>query len=98
MTTANQQGGYLKRLSVSRDGESTSITTFRERFLQKCENYVLQVPRFITSVTPNMNLISEVMFELKMRGNVGVLPENAPGNIVNQPEFTPTPYKSWSEP
>ena len=92
MTTANQKGGYLKRLSVSRDGESTSITTFRERFLKKTENYVLQIPRFITSATPKLNLISEAMFSIYVRANVAYLLPAAPVYT-----FTPTNYRSWSE-
>ena len=92
MTTANQKGGYLKRLSVSRDGESTSITTFRERFLKKTENYVLQIPRFITSATPKLNLISEAMFSIYPRANVANPPA---ANALYT--FTPTNYRSWSE-
>ena len=92
MTTANQKGGYLKRLSVSRDGESTSITTFRDRFLKKTENYVLQIPRFITSATPKLNLISEAMFSIYERANVAYLLPAAPVYT-----FTPTNYRSWSE-
>ena len=92
MTTANQKGGYLKRLSVSRDGESTSITTFRDRFLKKTENYVLQIPRFITSATPKLNLISEAMFSIYERANVANPPPAAPVYT-----FTPTNYRSWSE-
>ena len=97
MTTANQRGGYIKKLSVSRDGDSKSVTTFRDQFLKKTQNYVLQIPRFVTNVTPPLNLISEVMFELLPRGNVGVLPANVGANLIIKNAFTAKPYRSWSE-
>lgn len=98
MTTANQRGGYLKRLSISRDGESTSLTTFAELFLKKTDNYVLQIPRFVTSIMPPINLITEIMFEILPRGNVGVLPENAGANLLEgSHQFAAQPYRCWSE-
>ena len=97
MTTANQRGGYLKKLSISRDGKPTSITTFTDMFLKKTNNYVLQIPKFIMSVTPPLNLITEVMFEILTRANVGTLPENAPANAILNNQFIAKPYRCWSE-
>ena len=39
MTTANQKGGFLKTLTITRDGSSESNTMLKNNFLKKTENY-----------------------------------------------------------
>ena len=67
-TIANLKGGLLKTLIVSRTASSTSLTTLKDDFIKKAENYVCQIPQFIMNNATVLSLLTEVMFEVRIMG------------------------------
>ena len=55
MTTANLKGGFVKTLTISRDGSSSNVSILKNTFLKKTSNYVLQMRNFITNITPPLS-------------------------------------------
>ena len=98
MTTANLKGGFIKTLTVSRDGSSTSYSILKNPFLKKTNNYVCQMTHFITNITPPLNQITEVMFEIKLKGDedepVGAEDFDDDWKDPAWTRFTPTPHFS----
>lgn len=102
MSVANSKGGYVKTLEVSRDNSNRSVTMLKDEFLQKTENYTLNVMNFITNTAPPLNTIDEVMFEVFARGDTG---ETIAQAVAREPafltptnrSFTPAPYRTWME-
>ena len=97
MTTANARGGWLKTLEINRDGSATSDTVLKDTFLKKAEGYVCQVQRFIVNNTPRLNIVDEVMIEVRRRGH---LPGDTVGTVLptgGQPQFKPTAYRTYLE-
>lgn len=103
MTFANLKGGYITSVEVSRDNFHFSKTMLSEELIKKSDNYVIQIPRFITNTCPDLNVIDEIMFEILPRGDHN---ENLAQALNRLPlylqvdalrQFKPTGYKSWSE-
>ena len=97
MTTANKRGGFVKSLEISRDGSNRSNTMLKNTFLKKGSNYVCQLTKFITNLTPKLNLDSEIMFEILPRGPAGASADTTTFAAHWRDEwrqFTPTPYFS----
>ena len=69
MTQANARGGYIKTLEISQDESNVSKTMLADELLKKTENYVLEVTRFVSNVTPNLNTIDENAIEVLRRPN-----------------------------
>jgi hypothetical protein len=67
MTQANLRGGYIKTLEISQDESHQSKCMLSDELLKKADNYVLQVTRFISNVTPNVNTYDENVFEVLRR-------------------------------
>ena len=99
MTTANQAGGFLKTLTITRDNSSESVLILKNKFLKKTNNYVLQLTKFITNITPQLNLIDEVMFKILPKGGVGeAYPKAFSGGWnPSYSEFRPAPYRSVAD-
>ena len=103
MTFANLKGGYLKTIEVSRDNFHFSKTMLSEELIKKSDNYVIQVPRFITNTCPNLNIIDEIMLEILPRGhhneNLAQADARLPVwlQLDSLRQFQPSGYKSWSE-
>lgn len=97
MTTANQKGGFLKTLTITRDSSNESITMLKNNFLKKTENYVVQLTKFITNITPLLTTNEEMMFEILPKGL-----QNEDVDVVSFPaywkdewrQFTPKPFYS----
>ena len=68
-TQANLRGGYLKTMEISQDESNQSKCMLSDEFLKKADHYVLQVSRFISNVTPNINTYDEKVFEVLRRPN-----------------------------
>jgi hypothetical protein len=68
-TQANLRGGYIKTLEISQDESNQSKCMLSDEFLKKADHYVLQVSRFISNVTPNINTYDENVFEVLRRPN-----------------------------
>jgi hypothetical protein len=66
-TQANVRGGYIKTMEISQDESNQSKCMLSDEFLKKAENYVLQVTRFISNVTPNINTYDENVLEVLRR-------------------------------
>jgi len=98
MTTANLKGGFVKSLDISRDGSSASITILKSAFLKKTENYVCQMTKFITNITPPLNQLSEIMFSIRPKGIEGEdrdgLNFPADWSVESWTNFRPTPHYS----
>ena len=103
MTLANIKGGYLKTVEISRDSFHYSNTMLSEELIKKSDNYVVQVPRFITNTCPNLNIIDEIMFEVLPRGQQNETFAQALNHLPmwllldSLRQFRPSGYKSWSE-
>ena len=74
MTTSNLKGGFVKSLTIARDGSSESITNLKNAFLKKTNNYVCQMTNFITNITPPLNKLDEIMFQIKAKGEQHEVP------------------------
>jgi len=97
MTTANKRGTFVKSLEISRDGSNRSNTMLKNTFLKKANNYVCQLTKFVTNLTPKLNLDEEVMFEILPRGPAMASRDNTtfPAHWKNRwRQFTPKPYFS----
>jgi len=97
MTTANKRGGFVKSLEISRDGSNRSNTMLKNTFLKKANNYVCQLTKFVTNLTPKLNLDNEIMFEILPRGGVGVATDFMTFPVHwrdDWRQFKPTPYFS----
>ena len=68
MTQANLHGSYMKTIQVTRDGSNQSTTMLKTTFLKKTDNYTAQILRFITNITPILNVDDEIMFAIFPRG------------------------------
>jgi hypothetical protein len=83
MTQSNLRGGLIKTLEINQDESNVSKTVLSDELLKKADNYVLQVTRFISNVTPNINTITERVFEVLKRPlpNSNIL--SVPAMVVN---------------
>lgn len=99
MSFANEKGGYIKSLEVTRENSNRSYCTLSTNFLEKTENYILNVTDFVTNTSPPMNLIEGPYLTLLPLGDQGQTPIQAAG-VAGAPavvSFTPTVYRSWLE-
>ena len=99
MSFANEKGGYIKTLEITRENSNRSYTTLSTNFLEKTENYILNVTDFVTNTSPPMNLIEGPYFTLMPLGDQGqtLVQAAAAANAPEIASFTPTPYRSWLE-
>jgi hypothetical protein len=56
-------------MEISQDESNKSQCMLSDEFLKKADNYVLQVTRFISNVTPNINTYDENVLEVLRRPN-----------------------------
>ena len=99
-TTANLRGSFMKTIQISRDGSSKSNTMLKATFLKNTQNYVCQMTRFITNITPPLNIDDEIMFEILPRGAEGaqLANTNFPAYWKDEwRQFRPRPYYSVTE-
>ena len=97
MTTANQKGGFIKTLTITRDNDDQSVTILKNNFLKKTENYVVQLTKFITNITPRLTTNDEIMFEILPKGkrDTDVLVASFPDYWRdNWRQFKPKPFYS----
>ena len=97
---ANQQGSFYKSLSIHRNEESFSNTVLRSEFLKKTENYTVVLNRFVTNVTPPLNLVNEIAFRVRVRGAQGQARDAAvfPAHWqLSDKQLTLRPYHSTLE-
>ena len=96
--TYNRKGGYFRTLEIVQDKQSTSVNVLSDDLITKAKNYTLRVDRFICSNTQRLNLVDEIMFEARIRGNrleaQDYLYEPIPIGIRR---FSPTVYFSTLE-
>ena len=98
MSYANEKGGYQKALEITRENSNRSTTTLSTDFLQKTENYLLNVTDFVTNTSPPMNIIEGFYVRVLPLGNAGhTLAQAALVGEAFAPvvEFTPTVYRTW---
>ena len=99
-TVANQRGGFIKTLEISREGSNRSHVMLKNPFLKQSQNYVLQLTKFITNHTPRLNLDDEVVFEILPRGGAGtnVAAATFPAHFREEwRQFRPKPYFSVTD-
>jgi hypothetical protein len=90
----------MKTIQISRDGSNQSHTMLKTTFLKKTENYVCQMTKFITNITPKLNADNEIMFEILPRGDQNTQVVNAifPNYWKDEwRQFRPSPYYSVTE-
>ena len=90
----------MKAIQISRDGSNRSDTMLKTTFLKNTENYVAQMTKFITNITPPLNADDEIMFEILERGDQGTNVVNAtfPAHWRDEwRQFRPRPYYSVTQ-
>ena len=100
MSYANEKGGYQKSLEISRENSNRSITNLHADFLQKAENYLLNVTDFVTNTSPPMNLLSGAYFRILPLGdqNESLLVAGVAAQAYEREvDFEPTVYRTWLE-
>ena len=96
-TQANVKGGYSKTLTISRTASPESVTTLKDDFLKKTEDYICQIPTFVMNNATQLSLVDEVMFEIRPKG----LPDadeatiQFDGWVVSDYAFRPKTYRTW---
>ena len=73
MSVANQKGAFFRTLEINRDTVAKSVTTLIEPILKQAQNYVAQVQRFVTNITPQINTFTTPMLT--------ILPKPDPGDV-----------------
>ena len=69
MTFVNDKGGFHKKLTVTQNSYSESLTVLKNAFLKKTENYSLQVTDFFTNKSPELFLDDEPVLEIRQYEN-----------------------------
>jgi len=90
----------MKTIQITRDGSNQSNTMLKTTFLKTTENYVCQMTKFITNITPVLNSDSEIMFEILPKGDQNTQVANTafPAYWKNEwRQFSPRPYYSVTE-
>ena len=78
-TVANSRNTFVKRLEISQIGDYRSQCTLQSVFLEKTENYTLQIQKLVINTTPTINLIKGAYFEIFRRPTFDIT-----GAISNQ--------------
>lgn len=92
MTIINAKGGFNKRLIVTQNSFSESVTVLKNAFLKKTENYSLGVSKFLINKSPSIFLDEGVILEIKQfEDTLGDFPPNTwPAHILpKHRQFTP---------
>jgi len=63
----NQKGGYYTSVDIFRDQKHTSATRFKEPVLKNTKNYICQVQKFVTNITPAINTLDPTIFTIKTK-------------------------------
>jgi malate/lactate dehydrogenase len=106
MSVANQKGGYFRTIEINRDTVANSVTTLLEPILKQAGNYIAQVQRFVTNITPQINTFTTPLISILAKPdptNVGTIDDldnaRAAYNIALAPPvyFSPTNVHSVTE-
>ena len=73
MSFANKKGSFFRTIEINRDSVAKSTTTLIEPILKQSENYLCQVQRFVTNITPAINTFATSL--------LSVLPKPAPDDV-----------------
>ena len=70
-TVANSKNTFSKRIEITQIGSHQSESRLQSIFLDKPENYTLQIEKFIVDTTPTINLIEGPYFQILERPGEG---------------------------
>lgn len=66
-TIANSRNTFSKRMEITQIGSNQSESRLQSVFLDKPENYTLQIEKFIVDTTPTINRIEGPYFQILER-------------------------------
>ena len=106
MSFANKKGGFFRTIEINRDSVAQSQTTLIEPLLKQSQNYLCQVQRFVTNITPAINTFSTSLLSVLAKpspddvGTIDTLEEMQAeygGTVQNPDVFFPTNIHSVTE-
>jgi hypothetical protein len=106
MSVVNQKGAFFKTIEINRDTVAKSVTTLIEPILKQAKNYVAQVQRFVTNISPQINTFTTPMLTIlgkPVHDQIGIIDDIEEAELeygdelVEPVAFTPSNIHSITE-